>query len=45
MMGVGEVGDAYSGCVPCFSWFDRGWPLIQAGGGGVGRLLNCGLLF
>ena len=43
-MGVGEVGDAYSGCVACFSWFDLGWPLIQAGGGG-GCLLNCGLLF
>ena len=22
-------GDAYSGWVACFSWFDRGWPLIQ----------------
>ena len=26
--GVGG-GDAYSGWVACFSWFDRGWPLIQ----------------
>ena len=29
--GAGGVGggDAYSGWVACFSWFDRGWPLIQ----------------